>query len=303
MISLLTEQKARWATGVFTQTPAREPLRKGLDSPVSVAHESRMEHIQSRVLFFAFVLFFPLNISPSLFSLMFLVIIKICSLGWMLSDISSPGSIQNFLSLRKNPVASVRLESLKTAVTFFLNDNFQPPFGSFHCIVPCVSLWTRETLFKASTLPEVSTESRIVFRIFKIRWEEETRCTIHLRHSISWCWFIFLKQLVQEGSLRSLAKILPLLPVASSKTLTSMNPLLIKRLWQGLGCLFHLLFLQNKLGSWNWLLGQIYRLLWLTFHQSRFDKIELKIPHHKRASCTNMLPDSKNGSALAASEE
>ena len=81
MISLLTEQKDRWATGVFTQTPAREPLRKGLDSPVSVAHESRMEHIQSRVLFFAFVLFFPLNISPSLFSLMFLVIIKICSLG------------------------------------------------------------------------------------------------------------------------------------------------------------------------------------------------------------------------------
>lgn len=237
------------------------------------------------------------------FSLMFLVMIKICSLGWMLSEMSSPDSIQNFLSLRKNPVASVRLESLKTTVTFFLNDNFQPPFGSFHCIVPCVSPWTRETFFKASTLPEVSTESRIVFRIFKIRWEEETRCTIHLRHSISRCWFIFLKQLVQEGSLRSLAKILPLLHIASSKTLPSMNPLLITRLGQGLGCLCHLLSLRNKLGSWNWLLGQIYRLLWFTFHQSWFDKIELKIPHHKTASCTNMLPDSKNGSALTASKE
>ena len=67
MISLLTEQKARWTNDVFTQTPAREQFRKGLDSPVSMAHESRMEHIQSRVLFFAFVLFFPLNISPPLF--------------------------------------------------------------------------------------------------------------------------------------------------------------------------------------------------------------------------------------------
>lgn len=183
MISLLTEQKARWTHGVLTQTPAREPLRKGLESPVSMAHKSRMEHIQNRVLFFVFVLFFPLNISPSLFSLMFLVIIKICSLGWMRSEISSPDSIQNFMSLRKNPVESVRLESLKTTVTFFINDNFQPPFGSFHCIVPCVSPWTRETFFKASVLPEVSTESRIVFRMFKIRWEEETRCTIHLRHN------------------------------------------------------------------------------------------------------------------------
>ena len=117
------------------------------------------------------------------------------------------------------------------------------------------------------------------------------------------CWFIFLKQLVQEGSWRSLAKILPLLLIASSKTLTSMNPLLINRLWQRLGCLFHLLFWQNKLGSWNWLLGQIYRLLWFTFHQSWFDKIELKIPHHKTASCTNMFHDSKNGSALTVSEE
>ena len=67
MNSLLTEQKARWTNDVFTQTPAREQFRKGLDSPVSMAHESRMEHIQSRVVFFAFVLFFPLNISPPLF--------------------------------------------------------------------------------------------------------------------------------------------------------------------------------------------------------------------------------------------
>lgn len=58
MISLLTEQKARWTHGVLTQTPAREPLRKGLESPVSMAHKSKMEHIQNRVLFFGFVLFF-----------------------------------------------------------------------------------------------------------------------------------------------------------------------------------------------------------------------------------------------------
>lgn len=183
-------QMDQWCIYTNTCTWA---IQKRIRLTISMVHESRMEHIQSRVLFFAFVLFFPLNISPPLFSLMFLVMIKICSLGWMLSEMSSPDSIQNFLSLRKNPVASVRLESLKTTVTFFLNDNFQPPFGSFHCIVPCVSPWTRETFFKASTLPEVSTESRIIFRIFKIRWEEETRCTIHLRHSISRCWFIFLK--------------------------------------------------------------------------------------------------------------
>ena len=266
--------------------------RKGLESPVSTARESWMEHIQNRVLVFV-SFFFPLNISLPVFSLLFLVIIKICPLGWILSEISSPDPIQNFLNLRKNPVGSVRLEFTQDPRHLLSQWQVSAFFGSFHYIVPCVSPWARETFFKASMLPEVSTESRIVFRIFKIRWEEETRCTTHLRHSISWCWFIFLKQLVQEGPSRSLAKILLLLPIASSKTWTSVNPppykmaykthLLIK--WQALGCLLHLLFLWNKLWNWNWLLGQIYRLLWFTFHQSWFDKIELTTPHHKTASC------------------